>query len=114
MIMDYSILRSADQYVSSRPMLIRSHRTAFHQYRISSATMKRALLLLAIGAVTLSVHAEVPADLRQLAGQIETFPLTIEKETESKRLAKFFEMYWAAGMREAPNFATYIGYPGLG
>jgi hypothetical protein len=76
--------------------------------------MKKALLLLAMVAVTGSLHAVLPADLRQLASQIETFPLTKGKETESRRLAKFFEMYWAACLREAPNFATYIGYPGLG
>lgn len=76
--------------------------------------MKKGLLLFAIVAATRSLLAEVPADLRQLASQIEKFPLTKEKETESKRLARFFEMYWAAGMREAPAFATYIGYPGLG
>jgi uncharacterized protein (DUF885 family) len=76
--------------------------------------MKKSLLLFAIVAATRSLHAEVPADLRQLVSQIETFPLTKGEETESRRLARFFEMYWAAGMREAPAFATYIGYPGLG
>jgi len=75
--------------------------------------MRKALLLFAIVAVTRSVHAEIAADFRELASQIEKFPLTKGKETESKRLAKFFEIYWAAGMREAPNFATYIGYAGL-
>jgi uncharacterized protein (DUF885 family) len=76
--------------------------------------MRKSLLLFAIVAATRIVRAEVPADLRQLASQIERFPLTKGEETESKRLARFFEMYWAAGMREAPAFATYIGYPGLG
>jgi uncharacterized protein (DUF885 family) len=76
--------------------------------------VKKALLLFAIAAATRGVYAEVPADLRQLAGQIDKFPLTKGKESESKRLAKFFEIYWAASMRESPDFATYIGYPGLG
>lgn len=76
--------------------------------------VKRGLLLFAIVATTHSMRAEVPADLRQLASQIETFPLTKGSETESKRLAKFFEVYWAESMRESPAFATYIGYPGLG
>ena len=76
--------------------------------------MKKALLLFAILAATRIVHADIPADLRQLASQIEKFPLTKGEETESRRLAKFFDLYWAAAMREAPDFATYIGYPGVG
>jgi uncharacterized protein (DUF885 family) len=76
--------------------------------------MRKALLLIAIIAATRSMHAEVPADLRQLASQIEKFPLTKGEESESKRLAKFFDIYWAASMRDAPDYATYIGYPGLG
>lgn len=76
--------------------------------------MKKALLLFAILAATRGLHAAIPADLRQLASQIEQFPLTKGKEPESKRLAKIFDLYWAASMREAPDYATYIGYPGVG
>jgi uncharacterized protein (DUF885 family) len=75
--------------------------------------MKKALLLFAIAAAV-RIHAEIPADLRELAAQIERFPLTKEKEPESARLEKFFDLYWSAAMREAPDFATYIGYPGVG
>jgi uncharacterized protein (DUF885 family) len=96
--------------------------------------MKRALLPVAIAAVVTGLQgsevaerpsqprnlatsqplSEVPADLRQLAGQIEAFPRGKGKEPESKRLAKFFDLYWAASMRESPDYATYIGYPGVG
>lgn len=75
--------------------------------------MKQAPLLFAMIAAT-AMHAEIPADLRDLATQIEKFPLTKGKEPESKRLAKFFELYWDASMRQSPDYATYIGYPGVG
>ncbi len=76
--------------------------------------IRNALLLFAIVLVAVGAQAEVPADLRKLAGEIEQFPQTKGKESESRRLAKFFDLYWAATMREAPDFATYIGYPGVG
>ena len=75
--------------------------------------MKKTLLLFAIVAAV-RVHAEIPADLRQLAAEIEKFPLTKGQETESRRLAKFFDLYWTVSMRAAPDYATYIGYPGVG
>ena len=71
-------------------------------------------LLFVILAATRGTLAEIPADLRRLASETEKFPLTKGKETESKRLAKFFDLYWATSMRDAPDFATYIGYPGVG
>lgn len=76
--------------------------------------MRKALLVFAILLTARGMHAEIPADVRELASRIEKFPLTKGQETESRRLAQFFDLYWAAAMREAPDFATYIGYPGVG
>lgn len=55
----------------------------------------------------------VAPDLAALAGQIEAFPTTRGQETESARLARFFDLYRDARMRELPDEATYFGYVGV-
>jgi uncharacterized protein (DUF885 family) len=65
-----------------------------------------ALLLLAAPS-----FAVIPPDLTELARQIEQFPKT--RGTPSARLKRLFDLHWAAAMRERPDLAVYIGYPGL-
>ncbi|HEX6862920.1 MAG TPA: DUF885 domain-containing protein [Thermoanaerobaculia bacterium] len=37
--------------------------------------------------------------------------LTPAPDTDSARLKRLFEVHWETGLREGPEFATYIGYP---
>jgi uncharacterized protein (DUF885 family) len=61
---------------------------------------------------TLPVPA-IPPDLAGLVRQIERFPATKAEGSESERLRRFFDLYWAARMRELPDLASYIGYSGV-
>src|SRR6185503_840972 len=58
------------------------------------------------------LQAAIDPDLVDLARQIEQFPKTATG-TDGERLAKFFDLYWKASMVESPEYAAYIGYPGL-
>jgi uncharacterized protein (DUF885 family) len=71
--------------------------------------------LLVAGSVLFSSPAigAVAPDLAALAGQIEAFPATRGQGTESARLARFFDLYRDARMRELPEEATAIGYVGV-
>ena len=76
--------------------------------------MQIAPCLLAALLLALPLPAATPPDLAELTRQIEQFPQSAAgSESESERLAKFFDLYWAASMREAPDFASYIGYAGV-
>ncbi|HVF59618.1 MAG TPA: DUF885 family protein [Thermoanaerobaculia bacterium] len=73
-----------------------------------------AAYLLAALLLALPARAAIPADLLELTRQIEEFPKSkAGSQSESARLARFFDLYWAATMREAPDFASYIGYAGV-
>jgi uncharacterized protein (DUF885 family) len=65
--------------------------------------VKTLLLLFALTAA-------VPPDLVDLARQIEQLPA---QGSESARLKKFFDLYWAGRMREMPDLAVYVGYSGV-
>jgi uncharacterized protein (DUF885 family) len=71
--------------------------------------------LLVAGAVLCGSPASgaVAPDLAALAGQIEAFPATRGQGTESARLARFFDLYRDARMRQLPDEATYYGYAGV-
>jgi len=75
--------------------------------------MKTVTLLLVSLAAALPAGAAVPPDLAALAKQIEAFPSTRGRQSDSARLARLFDLYWAARMRELPDEATYLGYPGV-
>jgi uncharacterized protein (DUF885 family) len=75
--------------------------------------MKQLCLLFAVLLLATPALAAPPPDLVDLARQIEQFPATKGQASESERLRRFFDLYWAARMRELPDLATYIGYPGL-
>ena len=74
--------------------------------------MQTAPWLLAALLLALPLRATIAPDLAELARQIERFPQSAAG-TDGERLAKFFDLYWAASMREAPDFASYVGYAGL-
>lgn len=74
--------------------------------------MRTSPWLLAALLLSLPLRAEISPDLADLAQQIERFPQS-STGSESERLAKLFDLYWAASMRQAPDFASYVGYPGL-
>lgn len=74
--------------------------------------MRRALAAF-IFLVAGSAAAAIPPDLAKLTEDIERFPATKGTAAENVRLAKFFDLFWAARMREFPELAGYIGYPGL-
>jgi uncharacterized protein (DUF885 family) len=75
--------------------------------------MQRLGFLLAVLCLAAPARAAPPADLVELARQIEQFPATRGQGGGSERLKRFFDLYWAARMREMPDYAAYIGYPGL-
>jgi uncharacterized protein (DUF885 family) len=57
--------------------------------------------------------AAVPPDLADSARQLEAFPSTRGQGSESERLKKLFDLFWLTQLREAPEYATYIGVPGF-
>lgn len=75
------------------------------------ALLLTGLLLAAIPADTAS--AAVHPDLAESSRQLERFPATRGEGSESERLRRFFDLYWLTQMRQSPEYATYIGYPGF-
>jgi uncharacterized protein (DUF885 family) len=55
----------------------------------------------------------VPPDLAESARQVEQLAAARGRESESARLKKFFDLYWAIHLREFPSEATYTGAPGF-
>jgi uncharacterized protein (DUF885 family) len=68
-----------------------------------------ALLLLAAPAV----RAAVPPDVVEYGKKIEQFSATRGQESESERLRKLFDLFWDLQMHASPEYATFVGYPGL-
>jgi uncharacterized protein (DUF885 family) len=61
----------------------------------------------------LPVSAAAPPDLLESSRQLEAFPATQGKGTESERLKRFFDLWWLTTLRESPEYATYVGEPGF-
>lgn len=74
-----------------------------------------ALLLLAAGAAGVSgiAHAAVPPDVAEYARTFERFPATKGQGSESERLGKLFDLFWDFQMHASPEYATFVGFPGL-
>jgi uncharacterized protein (DUF885 family) len=72
-----------------------------------------ALVLTTLLLATAPARAAVPPDLAESSRQLQQFPTKRGQGSESERLRKFFDLYWVTQMRASPEFATYIGYPGL-
>jgi uncharacterized protein (DUF885 family) len=76
--------------------------------------MKKPVLLIAmLLLVAPAASAAVPPDVAEYAGKFEQFPATRGQGSESERLAKLFDLTWEYVMHRSPEFATYLGYPGL-
>jgi len=75
--------------------------------------MKKPALLLAILLTAAAASAAVDPGLVESARRLEEFPATKGQGSESERLKSFFDLYWTTQMRESPELATYLGYPGL-
>ena len=69
-----------------------------------------AILLLAAAA---TAGAAVPPDLAEYGRQFERFPATRGQGSESERLKRLFDLFWELQMHASPEFATFVGYPGL-
>jgi uncharacterized protein (DUF885 family) len=67
-----------------------------------------ALLLAATVA-----SAAVPPDVARYAQIFEKFPATQGQGSESERLKKLFDLSWELQMHASPEYATFLGYPGL-
>jgi uncharacterized protein (DUF885 family) len=72
-------------------------------------TLALAALLLTAAAAT----AAVPPDVLEYGHAFEKFPATKGQGSESERLRKLFDLFWEFQMHASPEYATYVGYPGL-
>ncbi len=68
-----------------------------------------AVLLLATGVA----NAAVPPDVAEYARTFERFPATKGQGSESERLRKLFDLFWEFQMHASPEYATFVGFPGL-
>lgn len=69
----------------------------------------RGLLLAVFLLLSLNAFAAVPPDLAELEKQI-ALPAA---GNDSHRLARLFDLYWSARMRELPDLASCVGYKGV-
>ncbi len=76
---------------------------------MKKCSMLFAVLLLTAGAAPAAVSPE----LVEYAKKFEQFPATKGQGSESERLQKLFDLSWDYVMHSSPEFATFIGYPGL-
>jgi uncharacterized protein (DUF885 family) len=74
---------------------------------------KWTLLLAALLLTATAASAAVAPDLVEYARKFEQFPSTQGQGSESERLRKLFDLSWEYAMHASPEFATYLGYPGL-
>jgi uncharacterized protein (DUF885 family) len=74
-------------------------------------TLALAALLLAAAAP--AANAAVPPDVVEYGHRFETFPATKGQGSESERLRKLFDLFWDFQMHASPEYASYVGYPGL-
>ncbi len=76
--------------------------------------MKKLILALAPLLLTAAVAgAAVPPDVVEYGKKLEQFPATQGQGSESERLKKLFDLLWELQMHASPEYATYVGYPGL-
>jgi len=82
---------------------------------MKNLTLPIAALVLAAGIAvpSLPAAAAVPPDVAAYAQKFDQFPATKGQGSESERLQKLFDLFWDLQMHASPEFATYVGYPGL-
>jgi uncharacterized protein (DUF885 family) len=75
--------------------------------------MKKPFFALAALLLTAAAGAAVPPDVAEYGKRIEQFPTTQGQGSESERLKKLFDLLWEFQMHASPEYATFVGYPGL-
>ncbi|HET9795208.1 MAG TPA: DUF885 domain-containing protein [Thermoanaerobaculia bacterium] len=74
----------------------------------------RLVLFALLASVLLAARAlAIAPDLGEIATKIERFPSARGNASESVRLKELFDLFWSARMREFPEVAAAIGYPGV-
>ncbi|HET9209711.1 MAG TPA: DUF885 family protein, partial [Thermoanaerobaculia bacterium] len=74
---------------------------------------KLTLALAALLLTAAAAGAAVPPDVAEYGKRIEQFPATQGQGSESERLKKLFGLLWDFQMHASPEYATFVGYPGL-
>jgi uncharacterized protein (DUF885 family) len=76
--------------------------------------MKKLSLAVAVFLLAaVAAKAAIAPDLVEYARKFEQFPATKGQGSESERLQKLYDLSWDYIMHSSPEFATFIGYPGL-
>ncbi|HEX4962112.1 MAG TPA: DUF885 domain-containing protein [Thermoanaerobaculia bacterium] len=76
--------------------------------------MRKLLLPFCVFLLTAAAaSAAVAPDLVEYAKKFEQFPATKGQGSEGERLQKLFDLSWELTMHASPEFATFVGYPGL-
>ncbi|HSU82574.1 MAG TPA: DUF885 domain-containing protein [Thermoanaerobaculia bacterium] len=76
--------------------------------------MKKPTLALAALLLTAAVAgAAVPPDVAEYGKRLEQLSATQGQGSESERLRKLFDLLWEFQMHSSPEYATFVGYPGL-
>ncbi|HEY2292702.1 MAG TPA: DUF885 domain-containing protein [Thermoanaerobaculia bacterium] len=76
--------------------------------------MRKPALALATLLLTAALAgAAVPPDVAEYGKRFEQFSATRGQGSESERLRKLFDLFWEYQMHASPEYATYVGYPGL-
>jgi uncharacterized protein (DUF885 family) len=71
------------------------------------------VLVFSMASMASMAAAAVPPDVAAYAQKFDQFPATKGQGSESERLQKLFDLFWDLQMHASPEFATYVGYPGL-
>src|SRR3954466_15675452 len=74
---------------------------------------KTGFVLAALLLTAALAAAAVPPDIAEYGKRIEQFPATRRQGSESERLRKLFDLLWDYQMHASPEYATFVGYPGL-
>ncbi|MBW8878218.1 MAG: DUF885 domain-containing protein [Acidobacteria bacterium] len=81
-------------------------------FLLSSVCLLSAMTAMTAMTAT-AASAAVAPDLVEYAHRFEQFPATKGQGSESARLQKLFDLSWEFTMHASPEFATFVGYPGL-
>ncbi|HLG94507.1 MAG TPA: DUF885 domain-containing protein [candidate division Zixibacteria bacterium] len=76
--------------------------------------MEKLLLAAVLSAMSLAPQiASAQSQTSAFQKSLTDFIQSQGKSADSARLAQLFDLYWKYNMEENPEWATYIGYPGL-
>jgi uncharacterized protein (DUF885 family) len=74
---------------------------------------KLTLALAALLVMATTAGAAVPPDVAEYGKKVEQFAATRGQGSDSERLKKLFDLLWDLQMHASPEYATFVGYPGL-